>query len=120
MNIGKKNKYGGIDISEEAIAQVAGKAAEQCYGVIGLGPKPSIKIKKLIKQILKAEDFHKGIYVNKVGRSYEVSIYLYLVYGVRITEVVSSVQKKVKFDLERAFNTKFSAVNVFVLDVKEI
>ena len=36
MNIDKQTQYGGINISIEAIGTVAGNAATECYGVLGL------------------------------------------------------------------------------------
>ena len=57
MKIDKHTKYGDIDISLEAIASVAGQAAEGCYGVIGLAPRASIK--DAVSEILKIEDFKK-------------------------------------------------------------
>jgi uncharacterized alkaline shock family protein YloU len=39
---------------------------------------------------------------------------------VKITEIVSEVQKKVIYVLEKTFQIPFKQVNVFVQDIKEI
>ena len=38
----------------------------------------------------------------------------------QITEVVSEVQKKVKYVLEKTLDMKFKAINVFVNDIKNV
>lgn len=116
MDIDKKTKFGVINITSEAIAQVAGNAASQCYGVAGMAQKRSIRNE--INDLLKNENFNKGVMVSKRKDSIEVDIYIVVVYGLRITEIASAVQKKVKFDLERAFNVTFTAINIYVQGVK--
>lgn len=118
MNIDKKTPYGGIDISLEAIASVAGKAAIECYGVVGLAPKSTIH--DAISVILKSEEFAKGVYVRKdKKKKYEIDVYIYCAFGVKLTEIASEVQKRVRYELEKAFDIPLSSVNVFVQDIKE-
>ena len=118
MDIDKKTRFGVINITSEAIAQVAGNAASQCYGVVGMAQKKSIRSE--INELLKNENFNKGVVVSKRKDSIEVDIYIVVGYGLRITEIASAVQKKVKFDLERAFNVNFAAININVQGVKNI
>ncbi|MDD7735602.1 MAG: Asp23/Gls24 family envelope stress response protein [Bacilli bacterium] len=118
MDIDKKTKFGTINITSDAIAQVAGNAASQCYGVVGMAQKKSIRNE--INELLKNDSFNKGVFVNKRKDSIEVDLYIVVGYGLRITEIASEVQKKVKFDLERTFNISFSAINVYVQGVKSL
>lgn len=118
MDIGKNNQYGAIKVSMDAIASVAGEAASECYGVVGLADKNSLR--ENINELLKKDDYVKGIYCRKNKKGYEVDVYLVVAYGVKLTEVVSEVQKKVQYVLEKTFALKFSNVNVYVQDVKEI
>jgi uncharacterized alkaline shock family protein YloU len=118
MVVGKPTPYGGINISMEAIASVAGEAASECYGVVGLVSKKSIR--ENINELLKKDDYIKGIYCRKKKEQYEVDVYIIVAYGVKITEVVSEVQKKVEYVLERTFEVTFLKVNVFVQDIQEI
>ena len=119
MDIDKKTKFGVINITSDAIAQVAGNAASQCYGVVGMAQKKSLR-SELNELLLKNENFNKGVFVTKRKDSFEVDIYIVVGYGLRITEVASEVQKKVKFDLERAFNMKFAFINVYVQGIKNL
>ena len=117
MKIDKHTKYGDIDISLEAIASVAGQAAEGCYGVIGLAPRASIR--DTVSEILKLEDYKKGVYVRKNKKSFEVDVYLCCAYGVKLSEILSEAQKKVKYELEKTFDIKFAAINVYAVNIQE-
>ena len=119
MDIDKKTEYGTINITLDAVAHVAGNAATGCYGVVGMSSRRSIKDE--INELLKKENYSKGVYVRKNAKGLiEVDIYIILGYGLRITEIISSVQKTVKYALEKAFNIKLAAVNVYVQGVKRI
>ncbi|MBO5528421.1 MAG: Asp23/Gls24 family envelope stress response protein [Bacilli bacterium] len=117
MNIDKKTPYGGIDISMEAIASIAGSAAIECYGVIGLVPRGSLA--DTAREILRLEEYVKGVYARKGKKGYEVDVYLCCAYGVKLSEILAEVQKKVKYELEKNFSVHFASVNVFVVDIKE-
>ena len=43
MTIEKKNTKGNVSISMEAIASIAGNAATECYGVVGMMPKTGLR-----------------------------------------------------------------------------
>lgn len=118
MNIDKKTPYGGIDISLEAIASIAGSAASECYGVVGLAPRGSLK--DAAKEVLRIEDYVKGIYTRKGKKGYEVDVYLTCAYGIKLSEVLAEVQKKVKYELEKTFSVRFASVNVYVVDIREV
>ena len=120
MNIDQKTQYGGIDISMNAIATVAHKAASSCYGVLGLGSRTNSWMDK-VQILLKDEDYVKGVYARKNGKKgYEVDVYIVCAYGVKLTEVASEVQKMVKYELEKTFGMKFPKINICVQDLKEI
>ncbi len=118
MVIDKKTKFGGIAISMEAIGSVTGAAATECYGVVGLASKNSLR--ENIADLLKEDNYYKGVFPKKDKDDYSVDLYIIVAYGVKITEIVSEVQKKVKYVLEKTFDIKFKAVNVFVQGLKTI
>ena len=47
---------------------------------------------------------------------------MYIIVGsnLKITEIVSEVQKRVKYELEKTFGIKFRSVNVYVLGVDRL
>lgn len=115
MAISKVNKYGKIDISLDAIGVVAGNATLNCYGVYALVSRKEAGEKKFTP--LKEGEYAKGVNIEKDKNDYVVDLYLLLVQGIKIPEILNEVQKKVKYDLEKAFKIKVKKVNVHALDV---
>ena len=64
-------------------------------------------------------DRFKGVGICKTKKGYEISVYIFGVYGVKLSEVLSEVQKRVKYELQKTFGIPLAAVNVYVQDVKE-
>lgn len=118
MAIDRKTPFGKINISMELVADVAGEAATTCYGVVGLADRSAIW--ENIAELLQRGDYDKGVYCRKKNGGYAVDVYIVVAYGVKITEVLREVQKKVAYDLNKAFGNTFLEVNVFVQGVREI
>lgn len=118
MSIDKNTAYGKIDISLDAIASVAGNAAMNCYGVVDLGSKKSLRDD--LKVLLGTEKYTQGIAAKKLKNNYSVDIYIIVIYGVKVNEVVAEVQRQVKYVLEKTFDLKFSSINVYVQGIKRI
>lgn len=118
MAIDQKTPFGKINISTELVADVAGEAATTCYGVVGLADRSAIW--ENIAELLQRSDYDKGVYCRKKKDGYSVDVYIVVAYGVKITEVLREVQKKVAYDLNKSFGECFLEVNVFVQGVREI
>ncbi|MEA5026443.1 MAG: Asp23/Gls24 family envelope stress response protein [Erysipelotrichaceae bacterium] len=116
MPIERNTKLGNINISEEAIATLAGGVVAECYGVVGMASQKILK--DGLAELLKKDNYSKGIIVRKVEDTYELDLFIVISFGVKISEVVSEVQKKVKYELERSLDLNFSAVNVYVQGIK--
>lgn len=107
MAIYKSTKHGRITISDQAIATVVGNAALECYGVIGLSTKSSLA------SLIKKDEFSRGVSVSSEKGGIEIDVYVVVAYGVKITEVLTEVQKKVQFVLTKTFDVKIAKVNVY-------
>ena len=64
MSIELKTNFGQIDISTEVIATIAGGAAVDCYGIVGMASKNQIK--DGLTDILRKDNFTRGVIVRKV------------------------------------------------------
>ena len=118
MNLDKNTKFGSINVSLEAIASVVANAAKSSYGVVSMAAKNSVLGQVTLKN---EDDFSKGVIVRKSSiNSFEVDLFIIVAYGIRITEIVGEVQKRVKYDLELKFDIKVKAVNVYVQGIKNI
>ncbi len=116
MNIQKNNKIGKIEFSLQAVADLAGITVSSVYGVVGLVAKKNFS--NPLGQLLKKEDFTDGVSVKKIKDGYDVSIYVVLSKGIKISEVAYEIQKQVSYVLEKNFGLPFKMVNVFVQALK--
>ena len=112
MTVEKKTNYGNITVTEEAVASLAGGVITECYGVVGMASKK--RLKDGLAELLKKENFSKGVVVKRTETGLEIDVYIIITYGVKITEVVTEAQKKLKYVLEKTLSEEISAVNVFV------
>lgn len=117
MPVEFNTNLGNIVISENVIATLAGSTVAECYGVVGMASKNLLK--DGLFEILRKENYTKGIVVRDNGDYYDLDLYIVISYGIKISEVASEVQKKVKYDLERNLDLKFNAINVFVQGMRE-
>lgn len=118
MSISKSTQYGNINISIDAIASLAGGVVSECYGVVGMASQKFLK--DGIAELLKKENYAKGVVVRKKEDALELDVYIVVSYGVKISEVVHEVQTRIKYVLEKSLELEFKKVNVYVQDVKVI
>ncbi|MBQ1467906.1 MAG: Asp23/Gls24 family envelope stress response protein [Solobacterium sp.] len=116
MTVEKKTNYGSITVSEEAVASLAGGVITECYGVIGMASKKVVK--DGLAEMLKKENYTKGVVVRRTGEGLEIDLFIIVSFGVKISEVVAEAQKKVKYVLEKSLSEEIAAVNVFVQGVQ--
>lgn len=118
MVVNKQHLKGNISVSLNAIAAIAGNAACECYGVLGLASKNPLK--NDIYELLGSENFVKGVTVKEGRYGIEINMYIIAAYGLKITEIASEIQKKVRYVLKKALDLNFKAVNVYVQQIKRI
>lgn len=116
MSISRSTQYGNINISMDAVASLAGGVVTECYGVVGMASQKFVK--DGIAELLKKENYTKGIVVRQENGGLELDLFIIVSHGVKISEVVHEVQERVKYMLEKSLELEFNKVNVFVQDVK--
>lgn len=116
MSIEMKTQYGQIDISTDVIATVAGGAAIDCYGIVGMASKNQIK--DGITEILRKENFTRGIIVRQENAEVHIDMYIIVSYGTKISEIAHNVQSKVKYTLEQTVGLTVDSVNIYVQGVR--
>lgn len=118
MSVNKTTDFGKITITNNAIATVVADAAMECYGVLGILDRNSVREK--ISNLLKRGHYLNGIRVVTNDEKIEITLNIAVAYGVKVTEVLREVQKKVKYVVESALLVKVNKVNVFALDLKKV
>ncbi|ADE71240.1 MULTISPECIES: Asp23/Gls24 family envelope stress response protein [Priestia] len=116
MSIEMKTKYGQIDISTDVIATIAGGAAVDCYGIVGMASKNQLK--DGLTEILRKENFTRGIVVRQEEDDVHIDMYIIVSYGTKISEIAHNVQTKVKYTLEQTVGLTVDSVNIYVQGVR--
>jgi len=116
MSIELNNEFGQIDISTDVLAQIAGGAAVECYGIVGMASKHQIR--DGLTDILRKENFAKGVVIRQQDDDLHIDMYIIVSYGTKISEVAYQVQSKVKYTVDKTLGRSVKSVNIFVQGVR--
>ncbi len=118
MSIKMKTELGEIDISKDVVAIIAGGAAVDCYGIVGMASQKQLK--DGLTDLLRKENFSRGVVIREEEDEVHIDMYIIVVYGTKISEVAHNVQTKVKYQLQQMLGLKVDSVNILVQSVKVI
>lgn len=116
MSIDLSTNYGQVTITNDVIATVAGGAAVECYGIVGMASKNQLK--DGIAEILRKENFSKGVVVRQEEDSVHIDMYIIVSYGTKISEVANNVQNQVKYTLDKTVGLSVDSVNIYIQGVR--
>lgn len=116
MAIEMRTQLGLVDVSRDVVATIAGGAAIDCYGIIGMASQKQIK--DGITDLLGKENFRRGVVIREVDDEIHIDMYIIVSYGTKISEVAYNVQTKVKYQLEQMLGLDVDSVNIFVQGVR--
>lgn len=111
-----RNELGQISISEEVIATVAGFAALDSYGLVGMASQK--RVKDSIAELLGRENVGRGVEVKIQDDRIVIDLYIIVSYGTKISEVARNVMDKVKYTLDNTLGISVDEVNVIVQGVR--
>lgn len=109
------NQLGKIHISKEVIANIAGMAAMECYGLVGMS---SQKVGDGIAEILGRENLSRGVSISNEEDFLIVDLYVIVEYGTNIGEVANNIIDKVVYTVRNILGLKVKKVNVHVQGVR--
>ena len=118
MAVKIQNQFGNIDISNEVIATVVGGAATEIFWIVGMASKNQIRDN--LNEILKRDNYSKGVVIRQEDEGIAVDVYIIVGYGTKISEVCRNVQDKVKYNLDSMLGITAESVNVIVQGVRVI
>jgi len=116
MSIELHTEDGQVTITNDVIATIAGGAAENCYGIVGMASKNQIR--DGISDILRKENFSRGVIVRQEGDHLHIDMYIIVNYGTKISEIAHNVQSQVKYTLNKSLGLSISSVNIYVQGVR--
>ncbi|MDR0999674.1 MAG: Asp23/Gls24 family envelope stress response protein [Clostridiales bacterium] len=115
MPLSIKNEHGVITIENEVVARIAGLAAMDCYGIVGMAAK---NIKDGLVQLLKMESLSKGVALKINDDSIVIGLHIIVEYGTNIAAIADSIVSTVKYRVEENIGMPVAEVNVFVEGVR--
>lgn len=118
MTLEIKNELGSIDIAIDVIANIAGGAVVESYGVVGMASKHQVR--DGFAELLGKENYSRGVVVENSDGLLNVDLYIIVGYGVKISEVANNIQTSVKYRLEKTFGLTINTINIHVQGVRMI
>lgn len=109
------NKFGKLNISDNAIAMVASHVANDCYGVASL---VSRRLSDSIAEFFNKRAFAKGVKVESVKNKINIEIYALIKEGVNIDAVCESIKSTVRYNVETFTGMRVENVLVYVVGVR--
>lgn len=104
---------GGVKISDEVVAIIAGIAATEIPGVAGM----SGGIAGGIAEMLGRKNLSKGVKVEVGEKEAAIDLYIIVEYGSRIPDVAWEIQEKVKKSVETMTGLNVVEVNIHIQGV---
>jgi uncharacterized alkaline shock family protein YloU len=116
MSVEITTELGKVSITDEVIANLAGSAAMDCYGLVGMASRKQLK--DGIAELLRRDNLSRGVEIRRENGLLAIDLYIVVSYGTKISEVASNVQSKVKYVLNDVIGLQVDQVNVFIQDVR--
>lgn len=109
------NELGQVNISDEVIGIIAGVAAMECYGLVGMANR---NIQDGLSELLRREQLNRGVDVQVEPNGVVLDLYIIVEYGTNIGQVARNVMDKVKYTVENLVGITVARVNVHVQGVR--
>jgi uncharacterized alkaline shock family protein YloU len=106
---------GTIQIANDVLGDIAGYAALECYGIVGMA-SPSLR--DGVAQLLSRDKLRRGVAINSDGDSISVDLYVIAEYGTNLAEVAHNMSDRVRYLLTSTADVKVDAVRVHVQGIK--
>ena len=107
---------GRIAIAPEAVAQIVGRVAAECYGVVGMAVRGAAR--ERVTQLLPKGRPARGVIVRNVDGAVALELHVVVAYGLNLAEVAATVRSRVTYEVERLTGLRVASVGVHIQDVK--
>ena len=106
------SELGRVAITDDAVAQIVGLTAAECYGVVAMAPPGKIG------RFLTRDRTTRGIEVAAVGHGLSITLHVVVEHGLNLAEVASTVRNRVAYEVGRMTGLEIAAVEVHIEAVK--
>lgn len=112
------NENGDIIIENDVIAQYAGSAALNCFGIVGMA---TISVRDGLAKLLKGDNVSKGVNVIvDEDNNVIIDFHVIVAYGVNICVATNNLVDTVKYQVEDMTGLKVKKINVLVEGIRVI
>jgi len=111
-----KLEYGEVNISNEVIGIIAGLAAKEVSGVVGMNTSIGVEISEMFGK----KNYNKGVKI-EIDNNNAITVNLNLVidYGIVIPEICTKIQQNVKKSIETMTEMEVLAININIQGIKQ-
>lgn len=106
---------GSVHIANEVLADLAGYATLEGYGVVGMA---SPTVADGVAQLLPRQKLRKGVKITSGDEGVLVDLYVVIEHGTNLAEVSHNLANRVTYTLTTTADVKVTGVEVHVMDVK--
>jgi uncharacterized alkaline shock family protein YloU len=107
---------GKITIADDLIAMIAGYAAVENYGIVGMNSK---KASDSFVELFGKDNMRRGVKVTMVSPDViDIDLYVTLEYGVSLPAVAQNAKSNVKYRVEEMAGVTVRSVNVHVENIR--
>ncbi len=110
-------EIGEILVDNEVLAQYAGSAAVECFGVVGMA---SVSMKDGLVKLLRRESISRGVNVEIEENRIKIDLHIIVAYGVSISAVAENLIHNVKYKVEEFTGMEVEKINVLVEGVRVV
>lgn len=114
--IAYETKTGTITLSENYLAKLIGNAASSCFGVAGMAPHGTQKLRSIFS---KKHYTDKGINITGNIDSIDIDLHIIVAYGMNINAIAKSITHKVKYVVTETTGINVGKVTVRIDGIKE-
>lgn len=109
-------KLDDILISHCVLAELAGLAALECYGIVGM-THPHLRAS--VAQILSRDKLTKGVKIKEDdSQKIKVELGVIIEYGVNLVEVARNLIDRVKYEIKKYTDVEIESVDIFIQGIK--
>lgn len=110
------NALGKITISDDLVASIAGYAAVENYGIVGMNAK---KAGDSLIELFGGDNLRRGVKVTVVAPdTVAIDLYVTLEYGVSLPAVAQNTRSNVKYRVEEMTGLTVQSVNIHVESIR--
>lgn len=115
QDVNNREDMGVVKISDEVIGVIAGLAAGEIKGILGMN---SGLVGGITQKLSGKKNHSKGVKVTVEEDTATIDLYVVVEYGIKIPDVAAKVQRNVKKAVESMTGLEVSLVNVFVQNIQ--